>query len=152
MCIRDRNKITANTRDLYRRPLIADDFSNVDAVILNPPRSGAGTQINHLAASNAPVVVYVSCNPSSFAQDAAKLIGFGYILEELVPVDHFCGHPMLNWSLFLKELIPNRIARDDEVDGLLKYKPSSLHPQVPHECRHKDHADLLLAFLSLDRL
>lgn len=98
------NKITANTRDLYRRPLIGDDFSNVDAVILNPPRSGAGTQINHLAASNAPVVVYVSCNPSSFAQDAAKLIEFGYILEELVPVDQFLWSPHVELVAVLKRI------------------------------------------------
>jgi 23S rRNA (uracil1939-C5)-methyltransferase len=36
-----------------------------------------------------PVVVYVSCNPSSFARDAAHLIAGGYVLDSVKPVGQF---------------------------------------------------------------
>lgn len=76
-------------RDLFRRPLIPAELDRFDAVVLDPPRAGAREQIAQLALSKVPRIVHVSCNPSSFARDAATLIEGGYRLERVKPVGQF---------------------------------------------------------------
>ena len=76
-------------RDLFRRPLTAPELAAFDAVVFDPPRAGAAAQAVELAASRVPVVVAVSCNPSTFARDAALLTGGGYHLDRLWPVGQF---------------------------------------------------------------
>jgi 23S rRNA (uracil1939-C5)-methyltransferase len=76
-------------RDLYRRPLDANELSRFEAVVLDPPRAGAREQVALLAASTVPTLAYVSCNPNTFARDAALLIGGGYRLEWIKPVGQF---------------------------------------------------------------
>ena len=76
-------------RDLYRNPLQANELSRLDAVLLDPPRAGAKAQIAQIAQSTCPLVVYVSCNPSSWARDAAVLGAHGFVLEQLRPVGQF---------------------------------------------------------------
>ena len=53
------------------------------------PRAGARDQIERIAASSVPKVVYISCNPSSWARDAKTLVDAGYRLKELRPVGQF---------------------------------------------------------------
>jgi len=86
--------VTAITRDLFRRPYLPDELNKFDAVVFDPPRNGAKAQAEHIAQSNVPTVVGVSCMPSSFARDAATLIEGGYHLERVLPVDQFrwSGH------------------------------------------------------------
>lgn len=81
--------IHALHRDLFRNPLQADELDRFDAVLLDPPRAGAREQVAHLAGSKVARVVYISCNPSSWARDAATLVAGGYRLEELRPVGQF---------------------------------------------------------------
>ena len=81
--------VTIETRDLFRRPFSSADLARFDAVIFDPPRAGAEAQAQQLAASVVPVVTAVSCNPASFARDAAILLKGGYVLERVVPVDQF---------------------------------------------------------------
>jgi 23S rRNA (uracil1939-C5)-methyltransferase len=76
-------------RDLYRRPLTAEELGNFDAVVLDPPRAGAEAQVRELAASSAAHVAYVSCNPATFARDAKLLVDGGYKLEWVRPVGQF---------------------------------------------------------------
>jgi 23S rRNA (uracil1939-C5)-methyltransferase len=76
-------------RDLFRNPLLPEELDRFDAVVLDPPRAGARDQIERLAASTVAKVVYVSCNPSSWARDAKTLVEAGYRLEELRPVGQF---------------------------------------------------------------
>jgi 23S rRNA (uracil1939-C5)-methyltransferase len=64
-------------------------LSPFDAVVFDPPRAGAEAQSTALARSKVPVVVAVSCNLSTFARDAAKLVEGGYRLEQLWPVAQF---------------------------------------------------------------
>jgi 23S rRNA (uracil1939-C5)-methyltransferase len=59
------------------------------AAILDPPRAGAAAQAQALASSAVPLVVYVSCNPATFARDAAQLAAGGLALERVMPVDQF---------------------------------------------------------------
>ena len=75
--------------DLMRAPVGADKLGEADAVIVDPPRAGAAAQCEQLAASRVPVVAMVSCNPASFARDAATLVGGGYRLDRLRVIDQF---------------------------------------------------------------
>jgi 23S rRNA (uracil1939-C5)-methyltransferase len=81
--------VAALHRDLFRSPLQAIELSRFDAVLLDPPRAGARAQIVEIAASALARVVYISCNPSSWARDAAVLAAGGFRLECLRPVGQF---------------------------------------------------------------
>lgn len=76
-------------RDLFRNPLLPDELNRFAAVLLDPPRAGAREQVARIAASTVARVVYISCNPASWAKDAAMLIAAGYRLAELRPVGQF---------------------------------------------------------------
>jgi tRNA/tmRNA/rRNA uracil-C5-methylase (TrmA/RlmC/RlmD family) len=61
-----------------------------DLVVLDPPRTGAGTDVvQDLAGLDVPAIVYVACDPASLARDAAALTAAGYRLERVVPLDLF---------------------------------------------------------------
>jgi 23S rRNA (uracil1939-C5)-methyltransferase len=81
--------IEAETRDLFKRPLYAQELKRVDALVFDPPRQGAEAQARELAKSAVPVVVAVSCNPATFARDIRLLIDGGYRLKSVTPVDQF---------------------------------------------------------------
>ena len=87
-------RVTAEARDLARRPLLADELAGYDAVVFDPPRAGAREQAAALAESAVPLVVALSCNPNSFARDARILADGGYRLEAVTPIDQFpwSGH------------------------------------------------------------
>ena len=81
--------VTVEHRDLYRRPYDPKELQAFDAVVLDPPRAGAEEQVKQLAASSVPRIAYVSCNPATFARDAAILTGGGYRLDWIRPVGQF---------------------------------------------------------------
>jgi 23S rRNA (uracil1939-C5)-methyltransferase len=81
--------IAAEHRDLYRRPLDAQELGNFGAVVLDPPRAGAVEQVANLTASAVPRIAYVSCNPATFARDARTLVDGGYTLHWVRPVGQF---------------------------------------------------------------
>ena len=81
--------VATERRDLFRLPLLADELKAYDAVVFDPPRQGAEAQARALAASSVPLIVAVSCNPATFARDAAILVGAGYRLAAVTPVDQF---------------------------------------------------------------
>jgi 23S rRNA (uracil1939-C5)-methyltransferase len=85
--------IKAETRDLFRRPLMPQELRDYDAVVFDPPRQGAQAQATQLAASKIPAVVAVSCNVATFARDARVLIDGGYKIEGATPVDQFRHTP-----------------------------------------------------------
>jgi 23S rRNA (uracil1939-C5)-methyltransferase len=61
-----------------------------DVVILNPPRTGVGkATAEKIASLQAARVVYVSCNPSTFAREAGVFLGKGYSLERVTLIDQF---------------------------------------------------------------
>jgi len=82
-------QVTTEARDLFRQPLLEDELSAFDAAIIDPPRAGAEAQIAQLARSDIPVISHVSCNPTTFARDAATLVEAGYALTRLRVVDQF---------------------------------------------------------------
>jgi 23S rRNA (uracil1939-C5)-methyltransferase len=58
-------------------------------VVFDPPRAGAEAQAHELARSKVKKIVAVSCDPKTFARDAAILIGGGCKLLSVTPVDQF---------------------------------------------------------------
>jgi 23S rRNA (uracil1939-C5)-methyltransferase len=82
-------RLTAEARDLFRRPLEPDEFKGFDAVVIDPPRAGAEAQIATLAKSGVPVIASVSCNPITFARDAKVLVQAGYRMAAVQVVDQF---------------------------------------------------------------
>jgi 23S rRNA (uracil1939-C5)-methyltransferase len=86
---RHHKPIRCEHRDLYRRPLTAAELDAHHAVVLDPPRAGAEEQARALAASSVAVIAYVSCNPVSFARDAAILTAGGYRIDWVQPVGQF---------------------------------------------------------------
>ena len=66
------------------------DGRRVNAVVLDPPRAGAGratiTRIHQLAAEK---IVYVSCDPASFARDTKWLVEHGWEIEDSTIYDLF---------------------------------------------------------------
>jgi len=82
-------RVTAEARDLFRRPLMPDELKRAEAVVIDPPRAGAEAQCRELARSAVPVIAAVSCNPVTFARDAAILIAGGYRLDWLRVIDQF---------------------------------------------------------------
>lgn len=61
-----------------------------DAVVLDPPRSGAGREtLDALATLDAPKLVYVACDPVALARDTALLAGHGYALAHVEAWDLF---------------------------------------------------------------
>ncbi|MCF2871460.1 class I SAM-dependent RNA methyltransferase [Octadecabacter sp. G9-8] len=85
--------VTTETRDLYRRPLEPDELAKYDVAVLDPPRAGAEAQIATVCASKLKRVVMVSCNPVTFARDAATMIAAGFQVEWMDVVDQFRWSP-----------------------------------------------------------
>jgi len=89
-------RIQAQTRDLDDNPLRTEELNAFDAVVFDPPRAGAAAQAEHLADSDVPTVIAVSCNPSTLARDLSILAEGGYRLDRVTPVDQF------TWSAHLE--------------------------------------------------
>jgi len=85
--------LTIETRDLFRRPLMADELNKFDAVVIDPPRAGSVAQTTELAKSAIANIAFVSCNPITFARDALILVESGYKINWVVPVDQFRWSP-----------------------------------------------------------
>jgi 23S rRNA (uracil1939-C5)-methyltransferase len=65
------------------------DLSRADAVVLDPPRTGARGAITRIAASHARSVVYVACDPVTMARDIAVLVAAGFTLTHVETVETF---------------------------------------------------------------
>jgi 23S rRNA (uracil1939-C5)-methyltransferase len=83
------NRLIIKHRNLFDLPLLPDELNKVTGVIINPPRSGALAQCQQLADANVTTIAMVSCNPASFARDAACLTNAGFTLDWVQPVDQF---------------------------------------------------------------
>ncbi|NIK78714.1 23S rRNA (uracil1939-C5)-methyltransferase [Paenibacillus castaneae] len=67
-----------------------DHFGFADILLIDPPRSGAGGKVmRRIGRSKPKRIVYVSCNPDTFATDVTELLPFGYTLKTVQPVDLF---------------------------------------------------------------
>ncbi len=81
--------VKTEQRDLFLYPLSAKELEKIDLAIINPPRNGAGSQALKISRSKLKNLIYVSCNPQSFARDAKMLIDGGFKIVKLVAIDQF---------------------------------------------------------------
>ena len=69
------------------RPLLPKQW---DLAVVDPPRAGLGRAgVNTVIAGRPRSIAYVSCDPATFARDAAGLVAAGYRLDWVQPVDFF---------------------------------------------------------------
>ena len=85
-------------RDLFKKPLSANNLKQYNVVIMDPPRTGAMAQSKELSKSNVNRIIYVSCNPNTFIRDKQILEKGGYIMTVAIPVDQFVGSE--HWETF----------------------------------------------------
>jgi 23S rRNA (uracil1939-C5)-methyltransferase len=87
--------IVAHYRDLFEDPLSYAELTPFDTIVIDPPRAGAENQVRSIAKSHAKTVIYVSCNPETFARDAAILTQSdgAFSLEFVHALDQFAWSP-----------------------------------------------------------
>ena len=87
----NRSQVPINVikRDLFENPLSVEELDQYDFIFVDPPRAGALAQVQLVAQSTLQHVVYISCNPASFARDAKILCDAGFVLESVTPLDQF---------------------------------------------------------------
>ena len=86
-------QVSTELRDLFRRPLLPDELAGFDALVLDPPRAGAKAQVAEIARGYRGRLAMVSCNPQTFAADAAVLVRAGYRIDWIEVVDQFRWSP-----------------------------------------------------------
>ena len=65
-------------------------FHDIDTIVFDPPRKGLETIIiDKVKEAEIENIIYISCNPATFARDCALLKERGYEIEEITPVDMF---------------------------------------------------------------
>jgi 23S rRNA (uracil1939-C5)-methyltransferase len=84
--------VSADVR-LGVRPLL-ERAGRPDVVVVDPPRAGLSKKVvRRVIECGAQRVVYVSCNPTTLAPNAAQLSAAGYRLRRVRPVDMFPQTP-----------------------------------------------------------
>jgi 23S rRNA (uracil1939-C5)-methyltransferase len=84
------------------RPLL-EEAGTPDVVVVDPPRAGLSKKVvRRLIECGAPRIVYVSCNPTTLAPNAAQLAGAGYRLRRVKPVDMFPQTPHIECVALLE--------------------------------------------------
>jgi 23S rRNA (uracil1939-C5)-methyltransferase len=84
------------------RPLL-EEAGRPDVVVIDPPRAGLSKKVvRRLLECEAERVVYVSCNPTTLAPNAAQLTEAGYRLRRVRPVDMFPQTPHIECVALLE--------------------------------------------------
>ena len=86
-------QVTTEIRDLARNPLLDQELAGFDAIVIDPPRSGAEAQARQIAESVVPKIAFVACDPVNFAKDARILCDGGYQITRVYVVDQFRWSP-----------------------------------------------------------
>ena len=81
--------VTVEKRDLFRRPVMAQELKVYDAIVFDPPRAGAEAQCHEIARSGVKKIAAVSCNPVTLARDLSILTAAGYRITSVTPIDQF---------------------------------------------------------------
>jgi 23S rRNA (uracil1939-C5)-methyltransferase len=73
---------------------LVDEAGRPDVIVVDPPRAGLSAKIVRRIIEAGPGrIVYVSCNPTTLAPNAAQLVEAGYELTRVWPVDMFPQTP-----------------------------------------------------------
>jgi 23S rRNA (uracil1939-C5)-methyltransferase len=74
-----------------------------DVCLVDPPRAGLSQKVVRRIIESAPRrIVYISCNPTTLAPNAAQLVEVGYALRRVVPVDMFPQTPHIECVALLE--------------------------------------------------
>jgi len=85
------------------RPLL-EQAGKPDVVVIDPPRAGLSQKIvRRLIECEARRIVYVSCNPTTLAPNAAQLVEAGYTLRRVRPVEMFPQTPHIECVALLEK-------------------------------------------------
>ena len=87
------NKVNSQSRNLKNNPLTSEELNKFNAIIIDPPRSGAKLQFLNIAHSKVPIIISISCNINTFVRDARVLIENNYKLKWVQPIDQFLFTP-----------------------------------------------------------
>ena len=93
-CIQDAKKIFRKNRNvIIHSGKVEEKLSNIndiDIVLLDPPRNGAGKGVISKIISKQPrTIMYISCDPASLARDTKLLIDDSYSLDKIIGIDLF---------------------------------------------------------------
>jgi 23S rRNA (uracil1939-C5)-methyltransferase len=106
------------------RPLL-EEAGKPDVVVVDPPRSGLSQKIvRRVIECEAKRIVYVSCNPTTLAPNAAQLVEAGYRLRRVKPVDMFPQTPHIECVALLE--------RERDAPGRGSGTPSRSDSPAPH--------------------
>ncbi len=84
---------------------LVDEASRPDVCIVDPPRAGLSQKVVRRVIETAPRrIVYISCNPTTLAPNAAQLVEAGYALRRVVPVDMFPQTPHIECVALLERV------------------------------------------------
>jgi 23S rRNA (uracil1939-C5)-methyltransferase len=84
------------------RPLI-EQAGKPDVVVIDPPRAGLSQKIvRRVLECEAKRIVYISCNPTTLAPNAAQMVEAGYTLRRVKPVDMFPQTPHIECVALLE--------------------------------------------------
>jgi 23S rRNA (uracil1939-C5)-methyltransferase len=71
-------------------PELLERAGRPDVIVVDPPRAGLSKKVVHRMIDASPKrIVYVSCNPTTLAPNAAELVEAGWALRTVTPVDMF---------------------------------------------------------------
>ena len=99
------------------RPLI-EEAGKPDVVVVDPPRAGLSQKIvRRLIECEAKRIVYVSCNPTTLAPNAAQLAEAGYRLRRVRPVDMFPQTPHIECVALLERDKPPQPLPERQREG-----------------------------------
>jgi 23S rRNA (uracil1939-C5)-methyltransferase len=87
-------KITAFSHNIIKHPLFEKTLNNFNAIVTNPPRMGAGEQVEEIIKSkNIQQVVGVYCSLSAFINDVKMLTQNGFSIKNIIILDQFLFNP-----------------------------------------------------------
>ncbi|MDO8187019.1 23S rRNA (uracil(1939)-C(5))-methyltransferase RlmD [Conexibacter sp. JD483] len=83
--------------------LLVEQAGSPDVVVVDPPRAGLSQKVVRRIIDASPKrIVYISCNPTTLAPNAAQLVEAGYVLRKVRPVDMFPQTPHIECVALLE--------------------------------------------------
>jgi 23S rRNA (uracil1939-C5)-methyltransferase len=100
-------------------PDLIERASKPDVVVVDPPRAGLSQKVVRRIIDASPKrVVYVSCNPTTLAPNAAQLVEAGWRLVKVCPVDMFPQTPHIECVALLERVDARRMSASSPAQGL----------------------------------
>jgi 23S rRNA (uracil1939-C5)-methyltransferase len=84
-------------------PELVERAGRPDVMVVDPPRAGLSQKVVRRIIEAGPKrLVYVSCNPTTLAPNAAQMVEAGYVLRSVQPVDMFPQTPHIECVALLE--------------------------------------------------